>query len=182
MALIILFILIGIPAIEIYVFAEVGGIIGGWATVGLTLLTAALGAIMFRSQGTAVLQRAQEQLQREETPLAEIIDGVGLLLAAAFLFLPGFVTDIAGFLLFIPPLRIVLIGPLDRAAFLNDFGMLFQGAARAAHSHVWIVRGRSDKTSSGSRTVIDAEFEDLTDTDDKSETGADKTDRKLPPR
>lgn len=170
MALIILFILIGIPAIEIYVFAEVGGIIGGWATVGLTLLTAALGAIMFRSQGTAVLQRAQEQLQREETPLAEIIDGVGLLLAAAFLFLPGFVTDIAGFLLFIPPLRIVLIG------------MLFQGAARAAHSHVWIVRGRSDKTSAGSRTVIDAEFEDLTDTDDKSETGADKTDRKLPPR
>tara|TARA_S200002703_G_C3748148_1_gene230157 strand:- start:485 stop:1009 length:525 start_codon:yes stop_codon:yes gene_type:complete len=174
MALLILFILIGIPAIEIYVFAEVGGIIGGWATVGLTLLTATLGALLFRSQGTAVLQRAQQQLQREETPLAEIIDGVGLLLAAAFLFLPGFVTDTAGFLLFIPPLRVVLIG------------MLFRGAARAADSHVWIVRGRSDKNSSGSRTVIDAEFEDLTDTEDKSGSGEDKpgtgADHKLPPR
>ena len=110
MALLVLFILIGIPVIEIYVFAEVGGIIGGWATVGLTLLTAALGALLFRSQGTAVLKRAQEQLRREETPLAEIIDGIGLLLAALFLFLPGFVTDAAGFLLFIPPLRVVLIG------------------------------------------------------------------------
>lgn len=172
MALLILFILIGIPVIEIFVFAEVGGIIGGWATVGLTLLTAALGAILFRSQGTTVLQRAQEQLQREETPLAEIIDGVGLLLAAAFLFLPGFVTDAAGFLLFIPPLRVVLIG------------MLFRGASRAADSHVWIVRGRSDKTSgtSGSRTVIDAEFEDLTDKEDKPGPRTDGDGRNLPPR
>ena len=169
MALLILFVLIGIPVIEIYVFAEVGGIIGGWATVGLTLLTAAIGAVLFRSQGLAVLQRAQEQIRREETPLAEII---GLLLAAAFLFLPGFVTDTAGFLLFIPPLRVVLIG------------MLFQSAARAADSHVWIVRGRSGKTSgtSGSRTVIDAEFEDLTDTEDKPGTDADRSGRELPPR
>ena len=122
MALLILFVLIGIPVIEIYVFAEVGGIIGGWATVVLTLRTAAIGAVLFRSQGLAVLQRAQEQIRREETPLAEIIDGVGLLLAAAFLFLPGFVTDTAGFLLFIPPLRVVLIG------------MLFQSAARTLMS------------------------------------------------
>ena len=172
MALLVLFVLIGIPVIEIYVFAEVGGIIGGWATVGLTLLTAAIGALLFRSQGLAVLQRAQEQLRREETPLAEIIDGVGLLLAAAFLFLPGFVTDTAGFLLFIPPLRVVLIG------------MLFQSAARAADSHVWIVRGRSGKTSgpSGSKTVIDAEFEDLTDTEDKPGTDTDRSGRDLPPR
>ena len=172
MALLILFILIGIPIVEIYVFAEVGGIIGGWATVGLTLLTAALGALLFRSQGTAVLQRAQEQLRREETPLAEIIDGIGLLLAALFLFLPGFVTDTAGFLLFIPPLRVVLIG------------MLFRGAARAADSHVWIVRSRSDKASgaSGSSTIIDAEFKDLTDTEKESGADTDGIDRKLPPR
>ncbi|MEQ8334865.1 FxsA family protein [Nisaea sp.] len=172
MALLILFVLIGIPAVEIYVFAEVGGIIGGWATVGLTLLTAALGALLFRSQGTAVLQRAQEQLRREETPLAEIIDGIGLLLAALFLFLPGFVTDVAGFLLFIPPLRVVLIG------------MLFRGAARAADSHVWIVRSRSDKASgaSGPGTIIDADFKDLTDNDKESGADSDSNDRKLPPR
>lgn len=167
MALVFLLILIGIPVLEIYVFAEVGGVIGGWATVGLTLLTAALGALMFRHQGTAVLQRAQEALRQEQTPLAEIIDGVGLLLAAVLLFIPGFVTDVAGFLLFVPPLRIVFIGHL------------FRGLARSAESNVWIVRtGRDGKSGpTGNRTVIDGEFEDLTD-DDQDGDG----DRTLPPR
>ncbi|WP_193184974.1 FxsA family protein [Nisaea sediminum] len=173
MVLIFLIVLLGIPALEIFVFAEVGGIIGGWATVGLTLLTAALGALLFRTQGTAVLQRAQETLRQEQSPLAEIIDGVGLLLAAVLLFLPGFVTDVAGFLLFIPPLRIVLIG------------FLFRGLARSADSNVWIVRTGSGKASGSSpdRTVIDGEYEDLTeDREDDSSDRKDDGDRTLPPR
>ncbi|UUX52185.1 FxsA family protein [Nisaea acidiphila] len=173
MALVFLLILIGIPVLEIYVFAEVGGIIGGWATVGLTLLTAALGALMFRSQGTAVLRRAQENLRQEQTPLAEIVDGVGLLLAAVLLFIPGFVTDIAGFLLFVPPLRVVFIG------------YLFRGLGRSAQSNVWIVRTDPGKTpgTAGNRTVIDGDYEDLTEDAGDSTSQQDKdADRKLPPR
>ncbi|WP_420402948.1 FxsA family protein [Nisaea sp.] len=173
MVLIFLVILIGIPALEIFVFAEIGGIIGGWATVGLTLLTAALGALLFRTQGTAVLRRAQETLRQEQSPLAEIIDGVGLLLAAVLLFLPGFVTDVTGFLLFVPPFRIVVIG------------YLFRSIARSADSNVWIVRSGSGKTSgpSGRRTVIDGEYEDLTEDreDDPSDRKNDGN-HTLPPR
>jgi len=173
MVLIFFVVLLGIPALEIFVFAEVGGIIGGWATVGLTLLTALLGALLFRTQGTAVLRRAQETLRQEQSPLADIIDGVGLLLAAVLLFLPGFVTDVAGFLLFIPPLRVVLIG------------YLFRSLARSAEANVWIVRTSFGKTSdsSGNRTVIDGEYEDLTG--DREEDPTDRKDdagRTLPPR
>jgi UPF0716 protein FxsA len=174
MALIILSILIGIPIIEIYVFAEIGSIIGGVATVIMTLLTAILGAIMFRAQGTNILGQIQEHIRRNETLLAEIIDGFGLLLAAALLFLPGFVTDTIGFLIFIPPLRVVLIG------------MLFRYMAQAADARVWVIRDRSDTTSpssSGAKTIIDAEFEDLTDENKKTEpdTTGERNNHKISP-
>lgn len=171
MGLIILFVLIGIPVLEIFVFAEVGGVIGGWTTVGLTLLTAALGALMFRIQGVAVLTRAQETIRQEQSPLAEIVDGVGLLLAAALLFLPGFVTDAAGFFLFIPPLRIIVIG------------YLFRGIAGSGGSNIWIIRRGQTRSSSAhsARTVIDGDYEDLTE-QDKKDAGRDegRSDR-LPP-
>ena len=171
MPLIILSIFIGIPITEIYLFVEIGNIIGGSATVILTVLTAILGAILFRTQGTSILDRVKEHIRRNETPLTEIIDGFGLLLAAALLFLPGFVTDTIGFIIFIPPLRVVLIG------------MVFRYMARAADAHIYVVRDRSDTTSSGSETVIDTEFEDLTDASRKTESDTmdNRNDHKMPP-
>ena len=171
MALVILAIFIGIPIIEIYVFVEIGSIIGGVATVMTTLLTAILGALSFRAQGTTILNRTKQHIRQNETPLIEIIDGFGLLLAAALLFLPGFVTDMIGFLIFIPPLRVMLIG------------MLFRSLAQTADAHVWIVGDRSDTASSDSEKIIDAEFEDLTDANKKTEPNSarSRNNQKVPP-
>jgi UPF0716 protein FxsA len=105
MAPVILAALIGIPILELAVFVEVGRLIGVGATVGLTLLSSAAGLALLRLQGLATLARAREQLARNEPPIEELLDGLCILLAGALLFVPGFVTDALGLLLFIPALR-----------------------------------------------------------------------------
>ena len=77
--------LIGVPLIEIYLFVEIGGLIGTWPTIGLVVLTAIAGSVMLRAQGRQVLARAQEKINRGEPPVADLLDGIGLLLAGALL-------------------------------------------------------------------------------------------------
>jgi UPF0716 protein FxsA len=96
---------VGIPIIEIAVFISVGGRIGLWPTLAIIVATAAAGSWLLRIQGLATLQRAQATFQRGEVPVAEVFDGLCLLLAGALLLTPGFVTDTIGFLLFLPPIR-----------------------------------------------------------------------------
>ena len=96
---------IGVPIIEISVFITVGDRIGLWPTLAAIFITAIIGASLLRAQGLAVLFRAQEHLNQGQLPIAEIFDGLCLLVAGAFLLTPGFVTDAVGFLLFVPPLR-----------------------------------------------------------------------------
>jgi UPF0716 protein FxsA len=105
---------IGVPLLEIAVFIEVGGIIGLWPTLGLVVLTAVLGTWQLRSQGLATLTRARTQVDRGALPTRELFDGACLLIAGAFLLTPGFVTDTAGFLLFVPALRDLLRNLLAR--------------------------------------------------------------------
>ena len=97
--------LIGVPLIEIYLFVEIGGSIGTWPTIGLVVLTALAGSIMLRAQGRRVLARAQEKMRRGEPPVADLLDGIGLLLAGALLLTPGFLTDGVGFALLLPAAR-----------------------------------------------------------------------------
>lgn len=97
--------LIGVPLIEIYLFVEVGGLIGTWPTIGLVVLTAIAGSIMLRAQGARVMQRAQEKINRGEPPVADLLDGIGLLLAGALLLTPGFLTDAVGFAMLLPIVR-----------------------------------------------------------------------------
>lgn len=149
MVLAIFAILIGLPIAEIYVFAEVGGRIGGMATIGLTLLTTVLGAVLLRVQGLAVLRRVQDSLSREEMPIAELVDGLGLLIAGALLMAPGFITDAIGLLLFLPPLRVVLIG------------LLLKRLAAGGRHRVWMT-GRAGRPGERRRNiVIDGEYRDL---------------------
>lgn len=103
--LLILLLLIGLPLIEIYFLIQVGSEIGALPTIGLTILTAVLGAGLVRHQGFGVLQRIRDMQERDELPALEILDGALLLVAGFFLLLPGFLTDSLGFLLLIPPLR-----------------------------------------------------------------------------
>ncbi len=105
MGLILFFLFLSIPLIEIAVFIQVGGVIGLWPTIAVVIVTAALGAGLWRVQGLATWARAQVALNRGELPVAEVTDGAFLLVAGALLLTPGFVTDGLGFLLFVPAFR-----------------------------------------------------------------------------
>ena len=105
---IILFI-IGIPAIEIYLMIKVGGGIGALNTVILIFFTAITGIYFVRLAGLSALKSGFDQLVKNEIPVYEIISGAALAFAAFLLIIPGFLTDVVGFLLIIPITRKFLI-------------------------------------------------------------------------
>ena len=100
--------LVAVPIIEIALFIEIGGIIGTWATIGAIILTAAVGAVLLRTQGSGLIARARATLGRGEMPVEEVIHGLFLLVAGVLLLTPGFFTDAVGLLLCIPSLRLAL--------------------------------------------------------------------------
>ena len=104
-ALLLLLLLLLVPLVEIGVFIQVGGLIGLWPTLGLTVLTAVIGTFCIRVQGVGLVARARTQLAAGEAPVFELVSGVCLVLAGALLLTPGFVTDALGFALLLPPVR-----------------------------------------------------------------------------
>ena len=104
MSILILFI-IGIPVIEIYFIIKVGGAIGALNTILLIFFTAITGIYFAKIAGLSTLKSGINQLVKNEMPIYEIISGAALAFAALFLILPGFLTDIIGFLLIIPITR-----------------------------------------------------------------------------
>jgi UPF0716 protein FxsA len=98
-----------VPIVEIYLLIQVGNVIGAGWTVLLVVMTAVIGVWLLRIQGLSTLMRAQRRLQDNELPAAEILEGVALVVAGAFLLTPGFATDTLGFLLLFPPTRIWLV-------------------------------------------------------------------------
>ena len=101
---VILFI-IGIHAIEIYLMIKVGGVIGALNTILLIFFTAITGVYFAKIAGLNALRSGLGQLLKNEIPIYEIISGAALALAALLLIIPGFLTDIVGFLLIIPTTR-----------------------------------------------------------------------------
>ena len=101
---VILFI-IGIPAIEIYLMIKVGGAIGAFNTILLIFFTAITGVYFAKTAGLNTLRSGINQLVKNEIPVYEIISGAALAFAALLLIIPGFLTDIVGFLLIIPITR-----------------------------------------------------------------------------
>jgi UPF0716 protein FxsA len=94
-----------IPFAEIYLLLTVGGLIGAFPTIALVVFTAALGAWLLRQQGFQTLRRFQESLAQGNIPTYEIIEGPILLVGAALLLTPGFITDLLGMICLIPSLR-----------------------------------------------------------------------------
>lgn len=94
-----------LPLIEIAVFIWVGGLIGIFPTILLTVITALAGTLMLRQQGLSLLMRMQKELDAGRTPGNEVMQGAMIVLASIFLLIPGFVTDAIGLLLFVPPVR-----------------------------------------------------------------------------
>ncbi len=103
--LLVLIILIGLPITEIYFLIEVGSVIGAFPTIIITILTAVTGITLIRVQGVSTIAKLQASMQQGQSPAIEIIEGFMLIIAAASLLMPGFLSDSLGFLLLIPPLR-----------------------------------------------------------------------------
>ena len=101
---IILFI-ICIPLIEIYLFIKVGSMIGAFNTIFLIFFTAITGVYFARLAGLSTIRSGFNQLIKNEIPIYEIISGAALAFAALLLIIPGFLTDLIGFLLIIPATR-----------------------------------------------------------------------------
>ncbi len=106
LALVALF--IALPLAELYLILRVGDWIGAVWTILLLAADSALGALLLRSQGRSVWRKFNEALQAGRMPHREVQDGVLVVFGAAFLMTPGFITDVAGLLMLVPPTRAVI--------------------------------------------------------------------------
>ena len=111
----VLFLIIGIPLVEIYLFIKIGSQIGAFNTVLLILITAVAGVAYARYEGFNTLKSGFGQLVKNEIPVYEIISGATLAFAALLLIIPGFATDIIGVLLIIPFTRRIILGKFIKA-------------------------------------------------------------------
>ena len=98
-----------IPIIEISRFIEIGSNIGSFNTICLIFLTAIIGVYFVRQQGLSTFQRLANQIQKLETPIQTVGEGLVILLSGVLLITPGFFTDAIGFLGLIPFTRIFFI-------------------------------------------------------------------------
>ena len=112
----VILLIIGIPIIEIYLMIKVGGIIGAFNTILLIFFTAITGVYFAKIAGLSTLKSGINQLVKNEIPIYEIISGAALAFAALLLIIPGFLTDLIGFL---------LIFPLTRKFFIKSIASKF---------------------------------------------------------
>lgn len=125
---ILLLLLIAVPLAELYVIVEVGQALGTLPTVGLLLLSSLIGAALLRSQGRAVWTRFRTTLAAGRVPANETIDGALVIVGGALMLVPGFITDVVGALLLLPPSRSVARRGILRGA----RGRMLFGAADPA--------------------------------------------------
>ena len=109
-----LLLLIGIPLLEIYLFIKIGSQIGPFNTISLILITAFVGVIYARYEGFNTLKAGMSQLIKNEIPIYEILSGAALAFAAMLLILPGFATDIIGFLIIFPITRKIIFKNISK--------------------------------------------------------------------
>tara|TARA_B100000963_G_scaffold286824_1_gene255904 strand:- start:747 stop:1169 length:423 start_codon:yes stop_codon:yes gene_type:complete len=102
-------IFIALPALEIFLFIKIGGNIGALNTVALIFLTAIIGVYFAKLQGIQTLKSGMVNLYQNKMPFYEIMTGASIAVAALLLIIPGFFTDLIGFLLLIPLTRKIVI-------------------------------------------------------------------------
>tara|TARA_B100001057_G_scaffold99479_1_gene96317 strand:- start:1328 stop:1753 length:426 start_codon:yes stop_codon:yes gene_type:complete len=129
-----------VPIIEIYIFIKIGSQIGAFNTILLIFITAATGIIYARYEGLNTLKSGFSQMIKNELPAYEMISGAAIAFGALLLIVPGFATDIIGFLIIFPFTRKLIFGKIS-TKFKNK---------------------KNEKNH-----FIDGEFEDIEDDDDK---------------
>ena len=102
-------IFIGIPTLEIFLMIKIGGEIGALNTLALIFLTAIIGIYYARIQGIETLRSGLKNLYNNKLPIYELISGASIAFASILLIIPGFFTDVIGFLLLIPLSRKMII-------------------------------------------------------------------------
>ena len=136
----ILLLIILIPIVEIYLFIKIGAQIGAITTIIFIFITAIVGVYYAKYEGLNTLRSGFTQLSKNEAPTYEMVSGAAIAIAALLLIIPGFATDIIGFL---------IIFPVTRKIFLKKFSKKFN----------------SRKTKKND--FIDGEFEDIESDDDR---------------
>ena len=106
---------IGLPALEIFLLIKIGGQVGALNTVALIFLTAIIGIYFAKLQGIRTLKSGMINLYQNKMPVYEMMSGASIAIAALLLIIPGFFTDLIGFLLLIPFTRKIFF----RIAFKN---------------------------------------------------------------
>ena len=134
-----LFIIIGIPIIEIYLFIKVGSQIGALNTILLIFVTAFFGILYARYEGFNTLKAAMSQVVKNKVPAYEIISGAALAFASLLLILPGFASDLIGLLIIFPPTRKLIFKKVST----------------------------KQKKNNGKQDFINGEYEDIDDENDK---------------
>ena len=99
-----------IPVVEIYLFIKIGSNIGAFNTISLIFITAIIGIIYARYEGLNTLRSGFAQVIKNELPAYEIISGAAIAFAALLLIIPGFATDVIGFMLIVPFTRNLILG------------------------------------------------------------------------
>ena len=127
--------IIGIPLVEIYLMIKIGSMIGAFNTIFLIFFTAITGLYFAKIAGLSALRSGFNQLVKNEMPIYEIISGAALAFAALLLIIPGFLTDLFGFLL------IILI---TRKFFISSISSKFN--KRKVNSNEDIIEGSVDET------------------------------------
>jgi UPF0716 protein FxsA len=138
-----------VPLAELFVLIQVGQEIGALPTIGILVVDSILGSLLLRSQGRAVWRRFNEALNNRRPPAREVLDGALVIFGGALLLTPGFLTDILGLLLLLPPTRAVV-----RRVLLGWFGRRFvvarvAGAAAGAGSRRMRTRGSASGGGGG---------------------------------
>ena len=129
-----------IPILEIYLFIKIGSQIGAFNTILLILITAIIGVYYAKYEGLNTIKSGFSQIIRNEVPAYEIISGAVIAFAAFLLIIPGFATDLFGFLLIFPITRKLIFGKISKK----------------------IKKKEEDKNN-----FIEGEFEDIEDDNDR---------------
>ena len=102
-------ILVGLPALEIFLMIKIGGNIGALNTIALIFLTAIIGIYYARIQGIQTLRSGLTNLYQNKLPVYEIVSGASIAFGSLMLIIPGFLTDLMGFLLLVPITRRIIL-------------------------------------------------------------------------
>tara|TARA_Y100000992_G_scaffold58863_1_gene35838 strand:- start:110 stop:535 length:426 start_codon:yes stop_codon:yes gene_type:complete len=129
-----------IPVVEIYLLIKIGSQIGAVTTITLIFATAIVGVYYAKYEGLNTLRSGFSQLSKNETPTYEVISGAAIAFGALLLIIPGFATDIIGF---------IIIFPITRKYLFNFFSK------------------KISKVETKKNNFIDGEFEDIDDDNDK---------------